>query len=231
MATSYLIVVGDSMPKALEAFGADGLLTRRHFWSAAAALLVSPLVFQRRVDSLRFASVVAIACIAAVVILVVLFAFDPSPLFNPCPATLLTTLHAYAPNPHPHPHPNTYDASLLTGDARRLAGAPPLPPATPAPVPCREPASLYSGSLPSLLHAVPIFVFAYTCHQNIISITNELHDPTRRRAGITIVSAIGLALLLYIIMAICGYETFGASVHTPSHPITRCHAPSDTPDT
>ena len=215
------------MPKALEAFGADGLLTRRHFWSAAAALLVSPLVFQRRVDSLRFASVVAIACIAAVVILVVLFAFDPSPLFNPCPATLLTTLHAYAPNPHP----NTYDASLLTGDARRLAGAPPLPPATRAPVPCREPASLYSGSLPSLLHAVPIFVFAYTCHQNIISITNELHDPTRRRAGITIVSAIGLALLLYIIMAICGYETFGASVHTPSHPITRCHAPSDTPDT
>ena len=78
---------------------------------------------------------------------------------------------------------------------------------------------------------MPIFVFAYTCHQNIISITNELHDPTRRRAGITIVSAIGLALLLYIIMAICGYETFGASVHTPSHPITRCHAPSDTPDT
>ena len=28
------------------------------------------------------------------------------------------------------------------------------------------------------LKALPLFVFSYTCHQNIFSITNELHNPT-----------------------------------------------------
>ena len=41
--------------------------------------------------------------------------------------------------------------------------------------------------------------------QNIISITNELERPTRARTTSLIVTAEGSALLLYVIVALCGY--------------------------
>ncbi len=85
VATSYLIVVGDSMPKALLAFGASGAALERRVWTLVAAFAVSPVVFLRRVDGLRFTSTLALVCILAVVVLVVLFAAHVSPAFAACP--------------------------------------------------------------------------------------------------------------------------------------------------
>ena len=61
----------------------------------------------------------------------------------------------------------------------------------------------------STLKALPLFVFAYTCHQNVISVTNELRDPTPPRFMGVIGSAVGWALAVYIIVAGAGYFTFG----------------------
>jgi len=62
------------------------------------------------------------------------------------------------------------------------------------------------------LRALPVFVFSYTCHQNMISITNELDNPTKGRcwavAGISIV----IAFCIYIVLASSGYTTFGDQV-------------------
>ena len=62
--------------------------------------------------------------------------------------------------------------------------------------------------------ALPIFVFSYTCHQNIISSTNELSRPTSLRAATGIVCAVGFSLMVYIVLATAGYLTFGDKVNS-----------------
>jgi len=57
-----------------------------------------------------------------------------------------------------------------------------------------------------------IFVFSFTCHQNVFSISNELKMPSKRRIDTVIAAAIGSALILYMVVAIEGYRTFGNNV-------------------
>lgn len=57
-----------------------------------------------------------------------------------------------------------------------------------------------------------IFVFSFTCHQNVFTITNELKKPTQRRVDRVIILAIGCALVLYLTVAIEGYVTYGTKV-------------------
>ena len=46
------------------------------------------------------------------------------------------------------------------------------------------------------LRALPIFVFAYTCHQNVISTTNEMAQPTRGRIARMTTTAVGTLVSL-----------------------------------
>ena len=64
------------------------------------------------------------------------------------------------------------------------------------------------------LKNLPIFVFGFTCHQNIFAVNNELRDPTRRRLDMVVVGAVALALAFYLVIANAGYATFGASIHS-----------------
>ena len=59
------------------------------------------------------------------------------------------------------------------------------------------------------LDSLPVFIFAFTCHQNAISITNEMVMPTPRRVAGAAASATALALGLYLIVGIGGYYTYG----------------------
>jgi len=66
-----------------------------------------------------------------------------------------------------------------------------------------------------LLHAVdafPIFIFAFTCHQNAIPITNELTRPSSARVLAATALAIVLAIGLYLLVGIGGYTTYGGNV-------------------
>ena len=60
------------------------------------------------------------------------------------------------------------------------------------------------------LKNLPIFVFGFTCHQNIFAVNNELRDPTRRRLDLVVMGAVSLALAFYLVIANAGYATFGA---------------------
>ncbi|GMH64328.1 hypothetical protein TrRE_jg4557, partial [Triparma retinervis] len=53
------------------------------------------------------------------------------------------------------------------------------------------------------------FVFAYTCHQNIFSVCNEISDRSQRAIDAVIATAISAGLALYLVVAWAGYETFG----------------------
>ena len=59
-----------------------------------------------------------------------------------------------------------------------------------------------------------VFIFGFTCQQNVFAITNELKDPTPPRVNSVIVRAVGLALTVYICVAVAGYGTFGSEVES-----------------
>ena len=65
---------------------------------------------------------------------------------------------------------------------------------------------------PSTMSKVPIFVFAFTCQQNIFPIVNEMELLSQRRLDIVISTAIGIALVLFCVVAVEGYTTFGSFV-------------------
>jgi len=56
---------------------------------------------------------------------------------------------------------------------------------------------------------LPIFVFAFTCHQNIFSVYNEMKDNCQKNVNNVIAMSIGFGTIMYWIIGICGYLTFG----------------------
>ena len=174
VATSYLIVIGDSVPKSVVALGGSGLLVRRQVWTLAALAIAAPLAYMRKITALRNVSMVALGCVLGITVMIVCFAlFGDSAedgLFDPCPS-----VGAVASSCPPG------KTQLITSSAQ-------------------------------VLRALPLFVFSYTCHQNIFAITNELHQPTRLRNASVAAFAVCLALGVYILLGSSGYTTFGSKV-------------------
>lgn len=71
VAVSYLVIVGGLCPIIVDYFHGNGILLERRFWVVVALLLVSPLCFQRSLDSLRYTSMLGLASAAYLVVLVV----------------------------------------------------------------------------------------------------------------------------------------------------------------
>lgn len=72
---SYLIIIGDLMPGVVRGFSDEDsllpFLVDRHFWVTFFMLIVIPLSFLRRLDSLKYTSFIALISIGYLVILVV----------------------------------------------------------------------------------------------------------------------------------------------------------------
>ncbi|OBZ74208.1 Vacuolar amino acid transporter 5 [Grifola frondosa] len=65
---------------------------------------------------------------------------------------------------------------------------------------------------PSFISTFPVQVFAYTCAQNLFPIFNEISSNTQKRMNIVVGTSIGSAALIYEIIAVFGYLTFGSKV-------------------
>ncbi|KAF3893578.1 Amino acid transporter transmembrane [Trichophyton interdigitale] len=160
---SYLIIIGDLMPGVIEGFvgGTSGVdfLYDRHFWVTAFMLIVIPLSFLRRLDSLKYTSIVALTSIGYLVILVV--------------------------------------AHFIKGDTMADRG----------PIHFIE----WQGLI-SALSVFPVIVFAYTCHQNMFSILNEIANDSHYRTTSVIVTSIGSAAATYVLVGVTGYLSFGDTI-------------------
>jgi amino acid permease len=122
-------------------------------------LIVIPLSFLRRLDSLKYTSIIALFSIAYLVILVV--------------------------------------AHYIRGDTLSQRG----------------PVRVFAWSGPvSALAAFPVIVFAYTCHQNMFSILNEIANNSHFRTTSVIFASIGGACALYILTGITGYLSYGDNI-------------------
>jgi amino acid permease len=120
---SYLIIIGDLMPSIMAklfpaeaAHSASSVLLNRQFWITFSMIPLVPLSFQKRLDALKYTSIVALMAAAYLLwIIVFYFLFDPT-----------------------MPHAPSTDIDLV-----RIS--------------------------PSFFKSLSIFVFAYTCHQNVRS--------------------------------------------------------------
>jgi len=159
---SYMIIIGDLMPGVVLGFNDHAeqypYLVDRHFWITAFMLLVIPLSFLKRLDSLKYTSIVALVSIGYLIVLVI---------------------YHFASDPHADP-----------SNIRVIKWAGPV----------------------ETLSALPVVVFAYTCHQNMFSIMNEIKDNSPSSIVQVIGSSIGLAGCIYIVVSITGYITFGNAI-------------------
>ena len=69
-----------------------------------------------------------------------------------------------------------------------------------------------TGGLVPILSSFPVIVFAYTCHQNMFSILNEIGNNSHFRTTSVVVASIGTAAVIYVLVAITGYLSFGNNV-------------------
>ncbi|KAL2861254.1 transmembrane amino acid transporter protein-domain-containing protein [Aspergillus lucknowensis] len=160
---SYLIIIGDLMPGVVRGFvggeAAYDFLVDRHFWITAFMLIIIPLSYLRRLDSLKYTSVAALVSMGYLVILVVYH--------------------------------------FIIGDTKAGRG------------PIRV--IHWAGAVPTL-SSFPVIVFAFTCHQNMFSILNEIQNNSHLRTTGVVFASIGSSAATYILVAITGYLSFGNSV-------------------
>ncbi|KAK6072304.1 transmembrane amino acid transporter [Seiridium cupressi] len=159
---SYMIIIGDLMPGVMLGLTSRAqelpFLLDRNFWITAFMLAIIPLCFLKRLDSLKYTSLIALVSIGYLIILVVYhFAADVIP--DRAPVRIIT----------------------------------------------------WDGPI-SALSNLPVVVFAYTCHQNMFSILNEIKDNSPKSVLGVIGSSIGSAASIYVLVAITGYLTFGDAI-------------------
>ncbi|KAJ8293778.1 putative oligopeptide transporter [Rhodotorula toruloides] len=65
---------------------------------------------------------------------------------------------------------------------------------------------------PSFIQVISIQTFAFTCAQNIFAVFNELNSNTQARLNLVVGTSIGGAAIIYEILGILGYLTFGSTV-------------------
>ncbi|KAI9281066.1 transmembrane amino acid transporter protein-domain-containing protein [Sporodiniella umbellata] len=163
VAVSYLIIIGDLMPQVLLSFfhGSQDveLLMDRRFWiSIFMVIAVGPLSYLRRLDSLKYTSLIALFAVVYLVAIVV--------------------YHFISPNF-------------------------PMPPA--------ESIEYFNFST-RIFGQLPVFIFAFTCHQNLFSVYNELEDNSEKSIVKVITTSIGSAGFIYEVVAVLGYLSFGKYV-------------------
>ncbi|SCU87123.1 LAMI_0D04830g1_1 [Lachancea mirantina] len=167
---SYMVVAGDVLPQIFSTFTHHPLLLNRNFHvTLVMACVVAPLCFMRRLNSLRYASMVAISAVAYLCVLVVVHFLVPS-----------------------------QELRDLKGD-----------------VTIWKP----TGPFAQAMSCLPIYVFAYTCHHNMFSIINEQANPSLKNLRRISITAVTIALALYVVIGGAGYLTFGD--HVVGNVITR----------
>lgn len=164
VAVSYLIIISNLTPQVIHAAfprAEDSTyLMDRRFWLTVYMIIIIPLSFLRRLDSLKYTSIVALFAIGYLVLLVV--------------------------------------GHWIAGDT----------------LPFRGEVAFFKWAGPvKFLSSLPVFVFAFTCHQNIFSIVNEIQDVSQKNVNGVLITAIGGSWIVYLLVAITGYLSYGDSVN------------------
>ena len=224
VATGYFITVGDCMVDAMKyllpaedepiSLTTGGTVHDNHYafllsrriWITLGLFVAGPISFLPSLDALKFASTLSLCLILALGIGIVLFAEG---VLEPCNAACSygyshnltnSTIGFYGSSSE------DFSSSQQTIDDDYNTC-------------CSD-----STEINIHLHAttdfrdtvkyVAIFVFSFTCHQNIFSVYNEIEKYSQRRIDFVILTAIIMALSIYFIVALEGYRTYGENVQS-----------------
>jgi len=183
-ATSYLIVVSDVLPNVADSFGATGLLVSQ-----------AVVMGDRRVGEVVW-MLFALLIGAPLAFLRNISALRFSAYFAFVMIVYLTVLvgvYAVAPATFEPCQNDTY-----------------TPPAD-APKPCEGDFLPFTSAM-TTLSSLPLYIFAFSCHQNALSTTNEMAHPTQANVLKAVIGAISLGVALYFVVGFGGYSTFGSNV-------------------
>lgn len=202
VSVSYLVVVGDMMPDAVEhMLGRGGVwATDRLVWVFLGWLVVAPLTFFRRLDALSYTSTFAVAVVVGVSIMVVLFALVPA--LGACREDFPQSMA-------------DADPSGEEGSAGSAAGAD-----------CHGETAVLPYSAHATLASLTLFIFGFTCHQNIFTICNEIRDNTERRVNAVIGISVALCYALCMAVGLAGYATYGDTLMPEDATNVLTHYPS-----
>lgn len=233
---AHLIAFADCMVDAFryiltnmsaEKDGIERILEARQFWVLWGLAFVLPISFYRTLDSLKFTSTLSLIIIYALALGVVLYGHG---MFNPCEGiiTASTNIESLLPETTTEEFVLEdedlelyYDSGPVLRRWLHRVLAEPLEVASHnatemflekdnAPE-CRGDVQAWTDPTDTLKN-LAIFVFSFTCHQNVFSVVNEIKNRTQLRVNMVITAAIGSALLLYLIVAVEGYRTYGSNV-------------------
>ena len=207
--------------------GIERILEARQFWVLWGLAFVLPISFYRTLDSLKFTSTLSLIIVYALALGVVLYGHG---MFDPCegisagsPTTieklLLETTNAEFVLEDEDLEPYYDNGHFLRRWLQRVL-VDPLEVAShnatemfledTAPE-CRGDVEAWTNPTDTLKN-LAIFVFSFTCHQNVFSFVNEIKNRTELRVNMVITASIGSALFLYLIVAFEGYRTYGSNV-------------------
>jgi amino acid permease len=169
VATSYLCIIGDSLPLVMEQLNTLKLFQNRSVCIALAFVLIAPISFMPSLDALKFTSWLSGAMLLYLVLLIFLYALDipDTPWLDPC-------------------------VDSVDGQ-------------------CKGPEYLFLWTLDTV-RVMPIFIFNFSCQQNVFTIVNELKEPTPRRINSVILASVGVSGVLYLVVAFSAYATFGGRI-------------------
>lgn len=160
VATSYLVVVGDTVPLVVDPD--DGSLGGKRWpWILLATVLLTPLCLLEKFDYLKVTSAASMIIVFVLALMMLGFRL--------------------------HSQPSSLEDWGLETNGDTTAGI-----------------DLETAK------TITVFVYGYTCHQNIFAVVNELKKPTKTRTNAVILITIGSAFALYILVALTGYATFGS---------------------
>jgi len=197
VATGYFITVGDCMVDAFKYILPKEFLTSRYFWILLGLFLVLPISFFKTLNALRCASSLSLFIIYGLVVMVILYAqgiFDPCFDYNN--NVNITLIESSASESNNYLLTSDADLADSTDDSNEA---------------CRGETILISNFM-KMIRNLAVFIFSFTCHQNIFSVVNEISNRSQARIDIVIVISVTTALILYLIVSVEGYRTYGSEV-------------------
>ena len=180
---AYLMVAGDTLARVVsEVSPAWG---ERSLWIVLSTLFVAPLCCLKRLDALAATSSLAILFVLYIASLVVLTAMGAG------------HDEACAVVDHGSGGGDDDATVLAVDDYYGSCGG----------------RRSFAVLAPSTVASLPVFTFGYNCQQNVFSTQhNELREPTTARANAVAGYAVGGATVVYVLVSVCGYATFGPGV-------------------
>jgi amino acid permease len=64
----------------------------------------------------------------------------------------------------------------------------------------------------NLLKCFAIVISSFICHTNVVAVAGELVDPSERRSTKVALRAALVQLVLYLVISVCGYASFGRTI-------------------